>query len=351
MNFLFSDPRRRTLAALAGLALLSLILAVLALYARADLVAPKYPPHAFLPGFADKLHQVAQIRIESKKDGVVEIAFKPMTGWVLPGRDNYPASFDTVRKVLMSLATLQTIEPKTARPEWYGYVDLDAPPKGEGVSIVVSDDNGRILASLIVGRSEDIGDPNGAVGLFVRNIRDPQSWLVRSPSDLHIARPDWMERKIVDIDRARITMTAFRPLAGASFALSRARETDADFKLAATSRKGAVADPALIDEAGAALAGLSFDDVRPLEASDFDDKSARVVTETFDGLIVGVDVVHEGRDYWARIAASAAPGRLEAAKEARSINGQASGWAFKIDPAKGAAFTTTLDSLAKPAGK
>ena len=107
-----SDPRRRNLAVLAALALVSVLLAILALDRRAAEVAPKYPPQATFPGLAGKLGEVTRIHIESKKDGAFDVTFVPMKGWVLPGRSNYPASFEEVRKTLVGLAALQTIAPK-----------------------------------------------------------------------------------------------------------------------------------------------------------------------------------------------------------------------------------------------
>ncbi len=47
---------------------------------------------------------------------------------MLPGRNDYPASYETVNKTLVGLAALQTIEPKTSRPDWLHYIGLDAPP-------------------------------------------------------------------------------------------------------------------------------------------------------------------------------------------------------------------------------
>ncbi len=350
LTVFLSDPRRRNLAALAALALVSVVLALFALNERAAEVAPKYTPQTFFPGLAGELSQATHIHIESKKSGTFDVTFKPEKGWVLPGRSNYPASFEEVRKTLVGLAALQTIEPKTTRPDWFHYVDLDAPPKGNGILITVSDDHNHTLASLIVGKSEDTGDASDTVELFVRKPDNNQSWLVKSPFQPHTSEADWMNKKVVDVDASRIQEADVRPLSGPAYTVRRDKPSDTDFTLSPIPHGRQIADPGGPDDVADALAGFSFDDVEPSGNFDFDTQSSRVITRTFDGLIVSVDVIKQGGNYWARVFADAVPGKPDVAKEAHEINVHAAGWAYKLPAYKGAQFLTSLDSLLKPVG-
>jgi hypothetical protein len=342
------DPRRRNLAILAALAVAGMLLAVLALNQRAEQVAPKYPPHVFLNGLAAKVTQTARIHIVSKKYGAFDVAFVPMKGWVLPGRANYSASFEEVKRTLVGLAALVTIEPKTARPDWFHYVALDAPPKGDGTAITLGDAKGRVLASLIVGKTEDIGDPSGAVGLFVRKPGDGQSWLVESVFEPRANPADWMDKQVMDVDRARIQEVDVRPATGPAYSVSRAKPSDADFALAPIPRGREVSDPSAPDGVASSVVGFSFDDVQPAGGFDFANGATRIVTHTFDGLIVTVDVIKQGSDYWAQVFADAAPGKTAAAKEANEINAHAARWAYKLAAYKGAQLSTPLEGLLKP---
>jgi hypothetical protein len=346
-----TDPRRRNLAVLAALALASVLLAVLALDRRAAEVAPKYPPQAYFPGLAGKLGEVTRIHIESKKDGAFDVTFVPMKGWVLPGRSNYPASFEEVRKTLVGMAALQTIAPKTARPDWFHYVDLDGPPKGGGILMSFSDDKGRVLAALIAGKSEDIGDASESVGLFVRKPGETQSWLVSSPFAPHASQSAWLRKNVVNVDRIRIQEVDVRPLSGPAYAVRRDKPSDMNFALTPVPRGREPADASAPDAVASALADFSFDDIQPAGNFDFENQASRTVTRTFDGLIVGVDVVKQGSDYWARVAAGAVPGKPDAAKEARDINTYAQGWAYKLPAFKGAQFMASLDGLLRPLAK
>jgi hypothetical protein len=347
MNTFFSDPRRRNLSVLAGVTIVAVLLAVVALWQQANIGRRANAPEQFFPGLARHVRDAARIHIVSKAGGAFEIAFIPEKGWVVPSRSDFPASFDLVRRTLVGLAALQTIEPKTARADWLHYIGLEAPPKGDGIEITVRDDKNQVLAALITGKSEDIGDASGATGLFVRRPGEIQSWLTRSVLDPRATLSDWLEKAVMDVDRARIQEVDVDPAGSASFTVRRALPSEPDFKLAPVPAGKTVADPAAPDGVASAITGFGFDDVRPAREIDFSDSAtnARVVTKTFDGLKVTVNVKRQGADYWAIVSADAF--KPEAEGEASAINARASGWAYKLPADKGQLFMTTLDSLIK----
>src|ERR1700761_8835464 len=141
LSTLFADPRRRNLVLLGVAALVVVLLARGALWQQSRESAGPPAPTEFLPGFAKDVRQAAHIHIASKA-GAFDVAFVPEKGWVVPERDDYPASYDLVQRTLVGLAALQTIEPRTARPDWLHFLQLDAPPLGDGILITVSDDKG-----------------------------------------------------------------------------------------------------------------------------------------------------------------------------------------------------------------
>lgn len=349
MNDLLADPRRRNLAALGAAALVAVVLAVLAVYQQSASLAPKSVRTEFFPGLASHVRQAARIHVSSKKDGAFDIVFKPSKGWVLPGKNDHPASYVEVNKLLVGLAAMQTIEPKTSRADWFHFVALDAPPKGDGVEIAVSDDKGRELARLIVGKSEDIGDPGGAIGLFVRRPGETQSWLVRAQVEPRTNAGDWIEKRVVDIDRSRLQSTLFEQPDGKSFELVRDKPSDLGFHLATLPQGRELSNAGMIEGLATLITGFSFDDVKPAREVEFSNPS-RVVSRTFDGLTVTVEVVHPGNEYWAQVSAAETSAKPAIAKEARTINARASGWAYKLDDAKGGQFVTTLEGLLKPKG-
>ena len=342
-----SDPRRRNLAILAVIALVSILLAALGIWHQAAMTGEKTEVETVFPKLPGQVRKVARIHIVSKAHGVLDIAFNPQKGWMLPQHSNYRASFETLRATVVGLAALQTIEPATARADWYGKIAVDAPPKGNGTLIEVLDDKGAILASLIMGKETDIGDSSGAAGIFIRKPGETQSWLARSVFEPKSDAASWLDKNVISIDRARIQSADVTPVSGPGFDVKRDKPNDPDFTLAPIPAGREIAYPGAADSVAEAITGFSFDDVRP--ATDFDFSSApRVVTRTFDGLVVTVKIVTQGPDFWAVVYAEGEPGKPDAAREARAIDAHADGWAYKLPDYKGKLFMTTLDSLLKP---
>jgi hypothetical protein len=65
-------------------------------------------------------------------------------------------------------------------------------------------------------------------------------------------------------------------------------------------------------------------------------------------LIVTVQAIKQGQDFWTTVSANAVPGKAAAQRQARMIDSRASGWAYKLPPYKGQQIMTTLDSLLRP---
>lgn len=340
------DPRRRNLAILGAAALVTILLAILGIAYQAEETSSHVTPELLFPNLAAEADRIAQIRIATAK-GSVDIVFKPEKGWVVANHDDYPASFETVRETVVGLAALMTLEPKTARADWLSYLDLDT-PGGKGTQITLLDDKNTVLAAVIVGKTTDIGDPSGATGLFVRRPGETQSWLARSVFVPKTDVGDWFDKTVMSIDRSRIAEADVDPISGPSYTVRRDNPNDADFKVVDLPKGRAVAYDGAPDAVGAAVVDFSFDDIAPAKNFDFSDPShaARVVTKTFDGLMVTVNVIQQGQDYWATVSAEGStPG---AEKEARSIDAHASGWAFKLPAYKGQQFMTPLENLLQP---
>lgn len=342
-----TDTRRRNLIVLGSATLVSLGLAGFALERRAAQGIAPYAPTAFLPGFADKVKNAALIHIVAP-GGAFDVA-QTAKGWVLPGRGDYPANFDEVRHTLIGLASLQALAPKTSRAEWLHYLSLDTPPKGAGTQVTVQDAKGGVLATLIAGNTEDLGDSNGASGLFVRRPGENQAWLAKGVFVPHGDIGAWLSPHVFDVGPGRLKDVTVTPPGGAAFTVTHPRPSAASFELAipVPPYKGTPNSPRINDIAYA-VSSFSFDDVRSAAAIDFS-KASHAVAHSFDGLTVSFDLIRQGDDVWTRLSAAAAPGAKPAiVQEASVINAQASGWAYKLPEQKGRALQSALASLIEP---
>lgn len=333
--------RRRILTILGSAALLFALLAVFALYQRAAEGLPRHTPEIFLPGFAESAQRAARIEIIGPNGAFAVV--QSGQGWVLPDRGNYPADFDEVRRTLISLAQLTTIAPKTQRPDWLTHLALATPPKGNGTQITVKDAQGAVLAQLITGNTEELGDPSGGTGLFVRRPGENTAWLARAVFATHGDIGAWMMKRTVDIGPARLKSVTVLPASGAGFTVGRATPNDPVGLEGAP--PSAQPDAQLINEIGFAIATLSAEDVRPAGMVDFTGAS-RVVATSFDGLSVQFELAQRPDGIWARINATAtAP---TAVPEAAAANARAGGWAFKLPAEKARVLLVNRERVMTP---
>jgi hypothetical protein len=158
---------------------------------------------------------------------------------------------------------------------------------------------------------------------------------------------DWIEKNVIDIDRARIQSTTVDLPDGKSYEVRREKPGDADFTLAPMPPGRELASVSAPDNVAAALANLTFEDVVPSREIDFSN-ATRLITKTFDGLSVTVDVAHVGPAYWAEFGAMSMNASPDTGKEARTISARVNGWAYKLPDFKGAQFMTPLETLLKP---
>jgi hypothetical protein len=340
-----SDPRRRNLAVLVGVAVVSIILAIFALAQQAHETGGGMKPMLLFPKLDDRIRQITRIHIASREHGAFDMVFNPRMGWVLPQHSDYPASFEQMRSTVVGLTNLQAIAAKTSRPDWYGYIGVDAPPKGSGTLIQLFAENGDVIASLVMGKSTDIGDASGAVGVYVRKPDEAQSWLARSVFEPKNNPSDWLDKNTLSVDQSRIAEADIVPARGSAFTIKRDNPLTAGFTIVDLPKGREEAYPGAADAVATAISGFAFEDVKPAGSLDFSD-SARFITHTFDGLTVTVKLVPADQAIWATIYAEGSTPQTE--REARDSDAHTDGWAYKLPTYKGQLFMTSLDSLLKP---
>jgi hypothetical protein len=340
-----SDFRRRNLTILGGAAAISVILAGIAIYQESQATKTQFTPGEFLPGFAARVKDSARIHVVSHS-GSFDVSYSAAKGWVLPAKGNYPADFNQVRHTLLGLAALETVEPKTSRADWLGYLGLDTPPKGNGVEIVVSDASGHDIAGVITGNTAQIDTGEGGTGVFVRHPGDSQSYLARTVFTPHGDLSDWVDTNVMSVDAARVNSVTITPFSGAPYTVSREHASDVDFKLdGPPPPKGLAASTSQIDLVPQIVSGFAFTDLKPASALDFS-KAAHLAARTFDNQNIRMDAVQVNGAVWVRISAQPDPGTPAMQKqEAAMINARAGNWAYELATERGQFFSMTRDNL------
>jgi len=341
-----TDFRRRNLIVLGVLAVASVAAAGVMLTIRTQEGRARFTPGEFLPGFAAHVKEAVHIHMVSR-DGTFDVEYDPTKEiWVLPARGKYPADFERVRQTLIGLAALQTVEPKTARADWLAYIGLDAPPKGNGTAITVTDKAGKTLAALIAGNAAELENAQGATGIFVRHPGDNQSYLARAVFPLRGNVADWLETGVMSVDAARLNSVTITPLKGTPFTVARSNTSSREYQLqGAPAPKGRAVNPAMINLIPQLITGFGFVDVQPASGLDFS-KPVRLAAHTFDMQNIRIDAINVRGAVWVRVSAQPDPGTPTMQRqEATMINARGAEWAYKLAPDKGRLLMLTRDDL------
>ncbi len=231
-------------------------------------------------------------------------------GWIVPDKSGYPANADKVHKLLLGAADLKRVEPKTKKEALYpklGLEDLSS-ESSRAVSFTFEAAGDSTLASLIVGNSAPAkGDPD-ASAIYVRLPGDPQSWLVKGKLPKDGALLDWLDRKVLDLERARSREVRVRHEDGEVVVVSKNSPADKDFSLADVPPGKDIDAQWSINDIGRSLTDLELEDVRPRDALAADTRPAFTVTmRTFDGLVVVMDVFKDNKEALGLLKASFEP--------------------------------------------
>jgi hypothetical protein len=223
---------------------------------------------------------------------------------------------------------MQTVEPKTDKPASYPRIQVEdvAAKDAKSLQVTVKDTGGKDLARLIVGKQRESKTGAAADRLYVRRAGEAQSWLVKSTLSVDKDPVRWLDRKMVDVARERISRVTTVQPDGARLVIAKDKPGD-DGKFAIQGTVPAGMKPKSQGDLGApasALAALEFDDVKPVAEIDFGKKPVGEADyRTFDGLVVSIKMAEVDGNVWGLVTASvdpsarpaeAAPAKLDAAK-------------------------------------
>jgi hypothetical protein len=337
--------RRRGFVGLAAGAIILAALAAVALRSRDGAVSDAAAGQPALPGLADKLASVNFIRL---RRGDATVNFKRSgEAWTVVEKGGYPADQERVRKLLLQLAQLELVEPKTDRSELLARLDLDDPANGTSTLVAVQDRSGAPPWQLIIGRRRPNDIAGGEEGVYVRKPDSPQAWLARGAFALGGDARAWLDRRIIDIAPTRVASVVLTASDGSSVTVART-SSDLPFAidgLAADARPKP--DQALAAPAGV-LDALTLADVKPAPAPLMaDEDGTTAALTTFDGLVVGLRLAPPDRGDWLAVEISGFGVGEDAAK---ALNARLAPWRFAIPADRAKLLRTTLSDLVLPRG-
>lgn len=320
---IFVLSRVGRLSLLAATALLSFGLAEAALRRQTADISSVRNPTPLFEDFSVQQNAATDIWVTTRS-GRVHMNFLPSRGWVLADRSNYPVPFELVREILVSLGTMQRIEPKTAMTAWFSYVGIDDPSDGDGLEIAANDGRGTPLADVIVGKRVNRGD--GRMAAFARKGAETQSWLVTSPFDLRAAFVGWFRTPLFGADMPRFAEISFYPVRHTPISLFRTTPQSAFQPRSA----GSAWSSLLPRDAETLLASMTVQNAEPRLDMAFASRCPHVLLRSFDGLIYDIAIHRIGKAYWAKLIATAEAGPARTRGEDRLTNAKAYNWMFRV---------------------
>lgn len=351
-----------------GLLLLALVTVVVVIAAvmsrREDGPEPGQQTGAYLPDLLGRVNEVERVVIRTRGERVT--LERGGGAWTVREKKGFPASTQRVRELVLGLARLQRIEPKTRNPDLYGKLGLrDVTEAGAQSTLVQLLGAGDAeLATIVLGsRRASPVDP-GKIGVYVRTPGDAQTWLVEGTIPAAGTALDWIDRALLDIAPARVRWLEIRHADGELLRLERAGPQAPDLALADL-LPGEEPQPAfVVNDVANSLAGLRLDDVRLADQQDLSTaERSEIVMETQEGLRVEAAVSRVPEGALVLLSATAVPAREEGgggaiagdghdedvAAHARRLNGRWDGWLFLVDDEQLAKVLVRRKDLLQPA--
>ena len=198
--------RKNSWIALAAVTVVAVVGAVYVVGQRnAETDRGEAPSARLLPGLLAKVNDVAQIAVQDAKHKFTVVRQKDET-WAMPEKSNYPVKPDAVKKAVVGMAELKALEPRTAKPDLYSKIGVDAPDaKGsESVQVDLKDAAGKEIAGIIAGKTKSFEGDVRPAQIYVRKVGDAQSWLAEGRFE---AKPDpigWLDDEIFKLSRDRV---------------------------------------------------------------------------------------------------------------------------------------------------
>jgi hypothetical protein len=302
------------------------------------------PGERAFPALAAKLGDVTSVAIT--RNGSTLTMIRDGDSWLMSEKGNYPANADKIRQLVLALADLSLVEPKTQKPDLYPRLEVDDPDKGKSALVAVKDKAGGTLAEAIVGkrRYDRLGAGND--GVYMRRPDDNRAWLARGTLDPSGEPSSWLDRRILDISEKKIAKVALIQPDGAKLAISRSAPSD-KFAVEDAPPDAKFKSETTTSGPATALETLDLDDVKPRGEMAVPDKDITNASfTTFDGLTVDVRMFEQDKANWVAISASGS-GNAEA--EAKKIDEKISAWTYAIPAYKANLLKTKLADLLEPA--
>lgn len=280
-----------------------------------------------LPGLAERLPEVQRIAVEVR-DAPGVVLTRANDGWVVTSAHGYPARTERVNRLLVGLAKLEKIAPKTADPERFHRLAVGDPADDPlARRVTLTGRGGAEIARLIVGRQRHALTGRAASGTYVRVPGDGRAWLAAGLADLSDDAYPFLDTRVIDLPAGTIRRIEIARVDGSRLVAVRPAE-DAPALAIADVPTGKTLAVDAVRRLGSLLSEIKFDRVAPASTLAQATRVGNATVTTFGGLVVKVRVFSRNDRYWLSLSVDA---RQTAAEErAARLNARVDGWAYMV---------------------
>lgn len=339
-----------------------------------------FTPKPLFAGLTTRVNDVAGLEIIT-----VKTMFRIERGatadqWTMPSRYDYPVRADLVRKNVLGIAGLETIEPRSDKPAHYNLLQVAEPDQYQPVDDAAKSDPGPILvrladkdaksiAAVIVGKTRSYPSGGKPGQLQVRKPDEARAWLAQGTLELPADPAQWLVKDLIKIDRARVAYATVKHPDGELLRVNRGPEkpdgTPVDFVLPDMPKGMKAVSPFDVNAVAGGLAYLGFEDVAKAAELDFSKATVAEIV-TLDGVkavVRTIPAADQDKKFWMTIsvsfdAASAKPDAAkellkpeEAEKQVKEAAARMGGWAYLVNDYAARDLTRRLKDLIEPEKK
>jgi hypothetical protein len=306
---------------LAGLTLITTVAAVFAVLSEPAATTLQYVDEPAFPALRANPDAVAKITITAPA-GTITLVRETGDRWAALERYGYPVDRKRVRDLVIALADMRLIERKTAQPERYGRLQVEAPDaegaKSQLVRLETAD--GKVLAEAIIGKERYRLTGTEPSGTYLRRPDEAQSWLASGGVQIEPEVARWLDGDIVQLDPAAIRRIEIKRAGEPPYVAERAGP-GAELQLADLAPDEALKKDADLNRLTGGLSGVRLDDVKPRNELKWPAQENTAQVQTFDGTELTVHLAQIDDQHWAtfdarRVGPAAAAPAAEAQPEA-----------------------------------
>ena len=222
----------------------------------------------------DKVDKIEFLKSDNK------LIVKKIKGeWVVESADDYPARVSTIKKFLLDLTEIKTIDIKTTDPSQYRNLAVNhIGEKGlNRLQITISIEQGKEIIKFIV--KEKFHNDNRT---FIKKVGQKEVFETQGALSLSADKIKWLSADIIDLSSNAIKrITVNHP--DENFTLVRLDESSVQFKIKGLDKDSVEKSPTFTSAISAFLESLKFNDVKRKEIIKDSKKLGRFTFKTTDG--------------------------------------------------------------------